>query len=70
MKLNIVKTFAFAHGGYRVVEYAEGSEVETDDQELIEVSTDEGWAAIEGQARKAPEKAAIPAAQQTKAKKA
>lgn len=44
MKLHITKTFSFAHGGHRVVQYEAGQEVDADDQELIDVATTEGWA--------------------------
>lgn len=44
MKLKITKDFAFAHRGCDVVQYQAGTEVETDDQELIETALAEKWA--------------------------
>jgi hypothetical protein len=46
--LKIIKTFSWAHGGIHITEYAAGSEVETDDADLIEVATREGWATEDG----------------------
>lgn len=65
MKLNIIKTFNFAHHGYDVREYVEGEEIETDDEALIRVATTEGWAEPVGGESKAK-----PAAPENKAKKA
>lgn len=71
MKLQIKKTFSFAHDGIRVVEYVADSEVETDDEELVKVATDEKWAELVGQKAaaktpkvkdKAPENKAIESA--------
>ena len=65
MKLNIIKTFSFAHNGYDVREYVEGEEIETDDEALIRVSTTEGWAEpVDGESK------AKTAAPENKAKKA
>lgn len=44
MKLKITKDFAFAHRGCDVVQYQAGTEVETDDQELIKTALAEKWA--------------------------
>lgn len=44
MKLEILKGFAFAHGGHRVVQYHAGQSIETDDAELVAVAMAEGWA--------------------------
>lgn len=44
MKLKIIKDFAFAHRGCDVVQYQAGTEVETDDQELIDTALTEKWA--------------------------
>jgi hypothetical protein len=60
MKLKIKTTFLFAHRGVDCREYTEGAVVETDDPDLVEVATREGWAVPadqpEGKARKgAPE---------------
>jgi hypothetical protein len=51
MKLKITKDFAFAHRGCDVVQYQAGTEVETDDQELIDVALAEKWASKARQAR-------------------
>ena len=44
MKLTIKTDFPYWHGGCRRVDYVAGQEVETDDQEMIAVAVDEGWA--------------------------
>lgn len=41
--LRVIKPFSWAHGGVRVVEYAEGDLIETDEADLITVSKSEGW---------------------------
>lgn len=51
MKLKIIKDFAFAHRGCDVVQYQAGTEVETDDQELIDVALAEKWASKARQPR-------------------
>lgn len=66
MKLEILKGFAFAHGGIRVVEYQAGTTVETDDAELVAVATAEGWAAEAGAAPAAPKAKARKAAPENK----
>lgn len=48
MKLIVQEPFKWAHQGVRVEEFAVGAEIETEDQDLIDVSTGEGWAALEG----------------------
>ena len=48
MQLKIVKTFLWAHQGINVKEYTEGTEVETDDAEMVEVALAEGWATEDG----------------------
>lgn len=42
-KLKITKTFQFAHRGCEVVTYQAGSEIDTDDQELIDTILAEKW---------------------------
>lgn len=42
-KLKITKTFPFAHRGCEVVTYQAGTEIETDDQELIDTILAEKW---------------------------
>ena len=51
MKLKINKDFAFAHRGCDVIQYQAGTEVETDDQELIDVALAEKWASKARQPR-------------------
>lgn len=48
MQIKVIKTFLWAHQGINVKEYAEGSEVETDDAEMMEVALAEGWATEDG----------------------
>lgn len=65
MKLKITQDFKFAHRGVEVREYAADTEVETDDAELVEIATREGWAEPaddETQAAAKPAKAARKAA--------
>ncbi|WP_157826881.1 hypothetical protein [Macromonas nakdongensis] len=62
-KFKITKTFAFAHRGCDVVEYHAGTEVETEDQALIDVLLQEKW----GQkVREARSTKAAPGAPETK----
>lgn len=63
-KFKITKTFLFAHRGCDVVEYHAGTEVETEDQALIDVLLQEKW----GQkVREARSTKAVPGAPETKA---
>jgi hypothetical protein len=62
MKLIAKQNFSWAHRGVEVEHFEEGAEIETEDQDLIEVSTNEGWTAP------ADGDAAAPAAR-TRAKK-
>lgn len=61
MLLKVIKDFSWAHANVNVKHYEKGQTIETDDLDLIEVSTREGWAtdASEG----TPEVAAKPAKQ-------
>ena len=43
MKLIAQEDFKWAHRGVEVQEFEAGAEIETDDQDLIDVSTGEGW---------------------------
>lgn len=43
MLLKVKEPFKWAHQNVRVVEYQIGDEIETDDQDLIDVATAEGW---------------------------
>lgn len=58
MKLKAILPFNWAHAGVRVEHFPTGAEIETEDQDLIKVSTSEGWVEEVGNA--AP--AATPAA--------
>lgn len=60
MNLKIKQDFAFTHRGCDVRHYQAGQELETEDADLVEVATREGWAVSadrpQGKARKgAPE---------------
>lgn len=43
-KLIALRDFSYFHRGYQRVDYVAGSEIETDDQEMIEVAIDQRWA--------------------------
>lgn len=43
MKLKVKIDFSWAHRGIDVVNYTAGDEIETDDQDLINVAMKEGW---------------------------
>lgn len=47
MKLIALAPFSWAHRGVQVEHFDEGAEIETEDQDLIEVSIGEGWAKAE-----------------------
>lgn len=47
MKLKAIIPFSWAHGGVRIEHFAAGAILETDDQDLIAVSTTERWAEID-----------------------
>jgi len=44
MKLTVKKPFSWAHQGVTVEAFEAGQTIDTDDQDLIDVSTKEGWA--------------------------
>lgn len=44
MKLIAQRDFSWAHRGVEVEHFEAGAEIETDDDDLIGVSTAEGWA--------------------------
>lgn len=50
MKLTVIQAFDWAHLGFQLKHYPVGHEFETDDQELISVSTGEGWTKSDGAA--------------------
>ena len=56
--LTVKKDFTYYHGGCRPVCYVAGQIVDIDDEEMIEVAINEGWA-TEGEEKpiKAPAKA-------------
>lgn len=43
MKLKVKTPFKWAHQGVRVEEFEAGQVIETDDQDLIDVSQEQGW---------------------------
>ena len=45
MKLIAQTDFSWAHRGVEVEHFEAGAEIDTDDEDLIEVSTSEGWTA-------------------------
>ena len=45
MKLIALQDFSWAHRGVDVEHFEAGAEIDTEDQDLIDVSTGEGWAA-------------------------
>lgn len=48
MKLKAKQPFSWAHDGVRIESYETGQEIDTDDEELINVATREGWASAPG----------------------
>lgn len=44
MRLIATKDFKWAHRGCIVEEFKKGQEIETEDEDLIRVSTEESWA--------------------------
>ena len=48
-KLTALKDFSYFHHGYERRDYAEGSEIDTDDQEMIDVALAQNWASSESQ---------------------
>ena len=57
MKLVALKDFSWAFGGTQIRAFAAGESIETDDQDLITVSTKEGWAREERAAAPSENKA-------------
>jgi len=45
MQLKAKEDFSWAHAGVRIEHYAKGAIIETEDEDLIRVSREEGWAA-------------------------
>lgn len=44
MQLKVIKSFDWAHRHVHVESFAKDQIIETDDKDLIRVSTEEGWA--------------------------
>ena len=61
MHLKAKKDFSWAHQGIRIEEFKKGQRIETDDEDLIRVSTEEGWAEKAKAPSKAEQKEAIEA---------
>ncbi|MDY0961748.1 hypothetical protein [Massilia sp. CFBP9026] len=57
MKLKAILPFDWAHGGVKVEHFPIGAEIETEDEDLITVSTREGWAVEAGAVSQAASKA-------------
>lgn len=60
MKLTAIKNFNWAHAGVRVEEFEKGAVIDTEDRDLIEVSTREGWTKIPGKPAAGKAAAAAP----------
>ena len=57
MKLIAKKPFSWAHRGVAVEHFEAGAEIETEDADLIEVSTREGWVESNEEGKKRTTKA-------------
>jgi len=64
-KLKVVKPFSWAHRHVDVKSYKKGDVIETDDKDLIEVATKEGWVSSGKAADAAPENKAADQAPET-----
>lgn len=62
MQLKVITDFSWAHRHVEIKEHKSGDIIETDDQDLIDVSIGEGWAVDAAEAG-APEVTAKPAKQ-------
>lgn len=60
MKLTVIKNFNWAHAGVRVEEFVKDAVIDTEDLDLIEVSTREGWTKKPGKPATAKAPAAAP----------
>ncbi len=58
MKIKILQGFTYWHGGCNRVDYVAGDEIDTDDSEMVEVATNEGWAKADDAQQKSAEQAA------------
>lgn len=43
MKLVVIKGFSWAHAGVRIEEFSKDQVIETEDEDLIKVATQEKW---------------------------
>lgn len=68
MKLTAITNFSWTHRGVELEHFEAGQVIETEDQDLIDVSATEGWAEAESDESAEAQKAAKPA--QNKAHKA
>lgn len=70
MKLNVIKAFDWAHRGVQIEHFEVGQEIETEDEDLIDVAIREGWAEDESGEKKAtpraPQRQAAKGAPETK----
>ena len=57
MKLTAKTAFSWAHRGVQIEHFEVGQVIETEDQDLIDVATAEGWAEGEKAAKPAQNKA-------------
>jgi len=57
MKLIAQQDFSWAHRGIQIEHFAAGAEIETEDEDLITVSKNEGWAVEAGTAPRPAEPA-------------
>jgi hypothetical protein len=57
MRLKAIKPFSWAHRGCEVESFEAGQVIETEDRDLIDVATAEGWAAPEGDKKPSENKA-------------
>lgn len=60
MKLIAIAAFSWAHAGIVVERFEPDQVIETDDQDLIDVATREGWAEPEGAEVVVPDPAPAP----------
>lgn len=67
MKLIVQEGFKWAHRGVEVEEFEAGAGIQTEDEDLINVSTSEGWTVEAGAASLAAEPAGEPLADETPA---
>lgn len=60
MKLTATTDFSWAHRGVEIETFAKGQEIETEDQDLIEVSMKEGWVSEQKEPRATKSKGNAP----------